>query len=69
MQDIRTRILPLPRSGQFFSKIVAMIRLARQRRALAALDADQLSDIGLTPEDARQEAERLFWDVPNHWRG
>ena len=69
MQDIRTRILPLPRSGQFFSKIVAMIRLARQRRALVALDAHQLSDIGLTPEDARQEAERLFWDVLNHWRG
>ncbi|MBO6868802.1 MAG: DUF1127 domain-containing protein [Thalassococcus sp.] len=69
MQDIRTRILPLPRSGQFFSQIVAMIRLARQRRALAALDDHQLRDIGLTPEDARQEAERLFWDVPNHWRG
>ncbi|MEC8582329.1 MAG: DUF1127 domain-containing protein [Pseudomonadota bacterium] len=69
MQDIRTRILPLPRSGQFFSQIVAMIRLARQRRALAALDDHQLRDIGLTHEDARQEAERLFWDVPNHWRG
>jgi uncharacterized protein YjiS (DUF1127 family) len=46
-----------------------MIRLARQRRALAALDDHQLRDIGLTPEDARQEAERQFWDVPNHWRG
>jgi uncharacterized protein YjiS (DUF1127 family) len=36
--------------------------LARQRRALAALDDHMLKDIGLSRADARQEAERPFWD-------
>ena len=36
--------------------------LARQRRALAALDDHMLKDIGLSRVDARQEADRPFWD-------
>ena len=42
--------------------------LARQRRMLAELDEARLTDIGLTPEQARIEAERPFWDGPNYWR-
>lgn len=42
--------------------------LARQRRMLAELDEARLSDIGLTPEQARIEAERPFWDGPTYWR-
>lgn len=34
----------------------------RQRRDLAALTDEQLRDIGVTPEDARREASRPFWD-------
>ena len=36
--------------------------LARQRQALAALDDHMLKDIGLSRADARQEADRPFWD-------
>ena len=42
--------------------------LFRQRRSLATLDDHLLRDIGLTPEQARQEATRPLWDVPAHWR-
>lgn len=35
----------------------------RQRRELATLDARILQDVGLSPEDARQEASRPFWDI------
>lgn len=34
---------------------------ARQRRALAELDARLLADIGLTPDDVRREAAKPFW--------
>lgn len=39
----------------------------RQRRALAALPQDRLDDLGLTLDEARREAARPFWDVPQHW--
>lgn len=42
--------------------------LARQRRQLAQLSADRLTDLGLNPEEARREAARPFWDAPRHWR-
>ncbi len=42
--------------------------LYRTRAALGRLSSDQLEDIGLTPEDARREASRHIWDVPQHWR-
>lgn len=44
------------------------IALWRQRRALAAMDARQLADIGITRDQARTEAARPFWDVPSHWQ-
>ncbi len=39
------------------------IATARQRRALAALDAERLADLGIAPEAARREAKRPFWDL------
>lgn len=33
----------------------------RSRAALAVLEPHLLKDIGLTPEDARAEAQRRFW--------
>ena len=47
----------------------SLFGLWRSRRALAQLSAEQLHDIGLTVEDAAQEARRAPWDVPAHWRG
>lgn len=35
---------------------------ARQRRALARLDADRLRDIGITHTQARREADKPFWE-------
>jgi uncharacterized protein YjiS (DUF1127 family) len=26
-----------------------------------------LDDIGVTPDQARHEARRPFWDAPDHW--
>ncbi len=46
----------------------AYLALYRQRKALAALEADQLRDLGLTREMAQKEANRPFWDAPDHWK-
>ena len=45
-----------------------LISLFRQRRTLAKLNDHQLNDIGVSRKDAEQEASRLLWDVPAHWR-
>lgn len=45
----------------------ARLTLWRTRRALARLDAHLLKDIGVTPEQARHEAEQTIWDVPANW--
>ncbi len=47
--------------------IALALSTSRTRRALKALDADRLSDIGLSREDADREATRPVWDVPAHW--
>ena len=39
----------------------------RTRRHLKDMDGHMLKDIGLTPEQARKEAQRPFWDCPAHW--
>ena len=49
-------------------RAVAMLAVARQRRALAKLDAAQLEDIGVTPAQAMSEANLPAWDVPANWR-
>ncbi|WP_226935186.1 DUF1127 domain-containing protein [Pseudogemmobacter faecipullorum] len=42
--------------------------LSGQRRDLARLDARMLEDISVTPDQARRESSRAFWDAPDHWR-
>ncbi|MCF6443947.1 DUF1127 domain-containing protein [Nereida sp. MMG025] len=56
---------PAPRAG--FS-ITRAFDAYRSRRALAALTAEQLADVGLTRQDALTEAARPVWDVPTNWR-
>lgn len=50
-----------------FKRLRIAAQLYRQRRALALLEPHLLADIGLTPYEARTEAERPLWDVPQHW--
>lgn len=45
----------------------ALFALYRQRRALAALDAHRLHDLGLTRQEADAEAHRPIWDAPTTW--
>jgi len=40
----------------------------RTRRALGALDADALRDIGVSPAAAAREAQKGIWDVPATWK-
>lgn len=44
--------------------VLSWLRVARERRRLARLDREQLRDIGITPEEARREISRHFWDIP-----
>jgi uncharacterized protein YjiS (DUF1127 family) len=58
------RALPRLRAG-LSSLVLRLLRwqeLARERRALAAMDDHMLKDIGLSRADARREAGRPFWD-------
>lgn len=47
--------------------LARMVAVARQRRALIALDDRALDDIGRSPDEARAEASRPIWDVPPTW--
>lgn len=49
------------------TRLMDMNALYRQRRALAALDADALADLGLTRTEADAEAARPVWDAPSNW--
>ena len=44
--------------------VLAWMRVARERRRLAALDAAALADLGIPAPAARAEAARPFWDLP-----
>ncbi|GHC13706.1 MULTISPECIES: DUF1127 domain-containing protein [Gemmobacter] len=65
-QSLR-RARPAPRQP-LLRRLFALALLSRQRRALARLDAALLKDIGLTQDEAAEEARRAIWDVPAHWR-
>jgi uncharacterized protein YjiS (DUF1127 family) len=55
-----------------FADLVARLQMGlvarMQRKHLAALDAAQLADIGVTREQAEIEAARPLWDIPSNWR-
>lgn len=51
-----------------FPGVFALLGLRRQRRALANLTAEQLADIGVSPQAASAEAARPMWDVPTRMR-
>lgn len=57
---------PAPRSRPL--RLASLYALLKSRRALAALDAKALDDVGLTAGQARDEAKKPIWDVPDSWR-
>jgi uncharacterized protein YjiS (DUF1127 family) len=46
--------------------IEAALRVRRERRELGALDDYLLKDIGVSRSQAQREANRDFFDVPEH---
>ena len=50
-----------------YTRAKAAFAVWRQRRELANLTADRLSDLGLTADQARTEAAKPVWNVPAHW--
>ena len=52
----------------YMHSLLSILALWRSRRALAALSAEQLADVGLNARQAHCEAARAPWDVPAHWR-
>jgi uncharacterized protein YjiS (DUF1127 family) len=62
-----------PRPAAWVLRAIELVlgwqELARQRRALLALDERLLKDIGITRADAELEASRPFWDpAQERWR-
>lgn len=64
-----SRSLPLIRHARpsLLSWVLSALAVRRQRRQLARLDDATLTDIGLTRQQALEEARRPFWDAPDHW--
>ena len=63
----QSRIAAAPRPA-LLDTLSRWVAIARQRRALAALDDSALSDIGISRAAAQNEAQRPFWDAPDNWR-
>ncbi len=59
-QTVKTKLLP--RIVRVFGRIRLWNQKCQQRRALLVRDDRQLSDIGISLEDAKREASRPFWD-------
>ena len=55
-------------SRRHFRGFSTLLGLYRQRRSLADMDPQRLADVGLTRDEANEEANRPIWDVPSHWR-
>lgn len=49
-------------------RLLSVFDLRASRVRLGQLDSHMLRDIGISPEQAAQEAERPFWDAPQGWR-
>ena len=60
-------IEPTCRPLGLVARIAQMAALYTQRKELAAFDAHQLDDLGLTRDAADAEAARPVWDAPYHW--
>jgi hypothetical protein len=59
----RGKVPQCPGTG---TKFTSCLDVARQRRQLLALDETKLRDVGISRTDALREANRQFWDIPEH---
>ncbi len=60
---------PVPRpAARPWRWIDAAFATFRHRDRLSRLEPHLLDDIGLSADQARDEADRPFWDVPDWWR-
>ena len=55
------------RATSVIDRVILMLSLHRERHALRNLDAHLLNDVGLTHENAEDEANRPVWDAPSRW--
>ncbi len=62
-----TNVAPRKTSVSPFAWVARAFEARRERKALSRLDRSVLSDIGLSESQARDEATRPLWDVPDHW--
>ena len=51
-----------------FQLLSKLFSVQRTRQHLSRLDNHALQDLGLTPREAAEEANRSIWDVPASWR-
>ena len=52
--------------GGVIRRLATAWNVARERRALANVDARTLADMGISPEAAAYEAARPVWDLPSN---
>ncbi|MBT9244400.1 DUF1127 domain-containing protein [Gemmobacter fulvus] len=57
-----------PRRRPLMLRLLDLMSLRRQRRALTEMEPHLLADIGLSAAEADAEARRPIWDAPAHWR-
>ncbi len=63
-----TNIIARPRFTQpspinILGTIAFWVARSKQRRILATLELDRLTDMGITPEQADGEAAKMFWQA------
>jgi uncharacterized protein YjiS (DUF1127 family) len=61
LTSIAATLWPRLRLGRLRGWLYLCWQRSRQRRALASLGEHQLRDLGLAPEDVRQEIRRPPW--------
>lgn len=54
-------------AGGIWNGLYSALLLVRSRRSLAHIDDRLLDDVGISPDQARAEAQRPIWDVPQRW--
>lgn len=62
---LRTALLALVTwIGRGFALSALLIQIARERRALSRLSDAELSDIGISRDDAKRESRRSWFEIP-----
>ena len=61
---VRSVSIRMPHPMRWFSVAVQVLGVLRQLRQLTTMSNSQLTDIGITREQAMIEAARPFWDLP-----